>query len=244
MAAMQTMAPLAEVVALYGSTEAEPIARVAFDDIAPADHESMRAGRGLLAGSPVAGLHVAILRDPWGLGIGPFTGEEFRAECLPAGQPGEIVVSGEHVLPGYLHGQGDEGTKIQVDDAVWHRTGDAGYFDARGRLWLLGRCSARIADRHGVLYPFAAEACAAADPRIRRAALVARDGRRVLAIELFDSQSGPEPDFLDRHLPWASVNELHVCREIPVDRRHNAKIDYARLSGLLDDKNYSPRTFL
>lgn len=37
-----------------------------------------------------------------------------RRECLPTGQTGEIVVAGDHVLPGYLGGIGDEETKFRV----------------------------------------------------------------------------------------------------------------------------------
>jgi len=233
MAQMQAVAPLARVLAIYGSTEAEPIAHIALDQIDSADHEGMLTGRGLLAGLPVAAIRVAILADRWRSGIGPFGSAEFATECLSANQPGEIVVSGEHVLTGYLHGRDDRAAKFRVDDAVWHRTGDAGYLDDRGRLWLLGRCSARIADKNGVLYPLAAEASAVDDPRIRRAALVAHAGRRILAVELFDPDVKPEREFLDRQLSWAQLDEVRTCRQIPVDRRHNAKIDYPGLLRLL-----------
>ena len=62
-----------------------------------------------------------------------------RAARLMAagGEPGEIVVAGGHVLPGYLNGEGDVETKFEVDGARWHRTGDLGYLDGAGRLWLL-----------------------------------------------------------------------------------------------------------
>jgi olefin beta-lactone synthetase len=233
MVQMQAIAPLAEVLAIYGSTEAEPIAQIALDQIDSADHKGMLTGRGLLAGLPVAAIRVAILADRWRSGIGPFGAAEFATECLSANQPGEIVVSGEHVLSGYLHGRDDQAAKFRVDNAVWHRTGDAGYLDGRGRLWLLGRCSARIADKNGVLYPLAAEASAVNDPRIRRAAVVAHAGRRILAVELFDRHAKPEREFLDRQLSWAHLDEVRTCRKIPVDRRHNAKIDYPGLLRLL-----------
>src|SRR6185369_11013626 len=97
---------------------------------------------------------------------------------------GEIVVAGGHVLRGYLHGHGDEETKIRVGDAIWHRTGDAGYLDDRGRLWLLGRCSARIVDARGTLWPFAVECAARAVEGVERAALAEVDGGRVLALQI------------------------------------------------------------
>ncbi len=194
----------------------------------------MLAGRGLLAGRPVETIMLRILRDCWGQPVGPWTAAEFDATCVPAGQPGEIVVSGEHVLPGYLHGQGDEETKFRVDGVIWHRTGDAGYLDSEGRVWLLGRCAARIQDGHGDLYPFAAETAVYQEPAIRRAAMVGRNGRRMLAVEFYD---GRDPQALTRirdRLDWTHLDELRVCDRIPVDKRHNAKIDYPSLYRLLD----------
>src|SRR5205807_2602319 len=124
----------ADVVAVYGSTEAEPIAHISRGELTAEDRYSMVRGCGLLAGHPVSEINLLILADRWGEPVGPFTAEGFAAQCRPAGEPGEIVVSGGHVLPGYLHGRGDEETKFRVDGVVWHRTGDAGHRDDRGRL--------------------------------------------------------------------------------------------------------------
>jgi acyl-CoA synthetase (AMP-forming)/AMP-acid ligase II len=231
---VQAMAPNANVVAVYGSTEAEPIAHVARREIQPEDLRAMLAGRGLLAGRPVQTIRLRILRDQWGRPVVPGTATEFDAACLLAGQPGEIVVSGEHVLPGYLHGQGDEETKFRIDGVVWHRTGDAGYVDPQGRVWLLGRCAARIQDEHGDLYPFAAETAVYQEPRIRRAAMVGRAGRRVLAVEFYDGRDKPALEQLRQLLAWTHLDEVRVCARIPVDKRHNAKIDYPSLYRLLD----------
>jgi hypothetical protein len=71
------------------------------------------------------------------------------------------------------------------------------------------------------------------DPAHPPARSFALDGRRILAVELFNPLALPEREFLDRHLRLAHVDEVRVCREIPIDRRHNAKIDYPRLSRLL-----------
>jgi acyl-CoA synthetase (AMP-forming)/AMP-acid ligase II len=231
---MQQMAPQARVEAVYGSTEAEPIAHVGRHEVQPEDRAAMLAGRGLLAGPPVDAIRLRILRDQWGTPIGPYSAAEFAALCLLVDQPGEIVVSGEHVLPGYQHGQGDAETKFRVEGVVWHRTGDAGYLDSRGRVWLLGRCVARIQDRHGVLYPFAAETAVYQDPRVRRAAMVGRNGQRVLAVEFYDRHAPADIAALTREMAWAHCEEVRVCRRIPVDKRHNAKIDYPGLYRLLD----------
>lgn len=231
---MRQMAPNAEVVALYGSTEAEPIAHVARQEVSDDDLRAMLAGKGLLAGVPVASIRLRILRDRWGTPVGPLAPAQFDAACCRAGEPGEIVVSGAHVLRGYLHGRGDEETKFRVEGVVWHRTGDAGYLDESGRIWLLGRCVARIKDERGELYPFAAETAVYQDASVKRAALVAHHGKRILAIEYFDGQSKHDPESLRSSLAWTQLDEVRVCRRIPVDKRHNAKIDYPALYRMLD----------
>ena len=96
----------------------------------PRDRQAMDRGRGLPAGFPVPSIQLRILRDQWGTPIGPYTEAEFVAACLPPGEAGEIVVSGDHVLAGYLHGHGNDETKFAVGGTRWHRTGDAGYLDA------------------------------------------------------------------------------------------------------------------
>jgi olefin beta-lactone synthetase len=232
---MQTLAPNAEVVALYGSTEAEPIAHVSRREVTAEDLAAMVGGKGLLAGVPVKEIRLRILRDQWGTPVGPYTAATFAETCCGPGEPGEIVVHGDHVLHGYLHGTGDEETKFRVDGAVWHRTGDAGYLDERGRLWLLGRCVARIHDARGDLYPFAAETAVYQDARVRRAAMVAHHGKRVLAVEFYEGQGRADLDALRASLTWTHLDEVRLCGRIPVDKRHNAKIDYPSLYRLLDE---------
>lgn len=146
--------PDLRVVAVYGSTEAEPIAEIEASNISEADLEAMRGGKGLLAGHPVAGLELRI-------------------------EGGEILVAGAHVNRGYLDPTRDAETKVNDGDRIWHRTGDAGHLDAEGRLWLLGRHGAEVAGLH----PFAIETAARTWPGVTAAALAAIRGKPYLAIE-------------------------------------------------------------
>ena len=231
--AIATIAPRAAVVAVYGSTEAEPIASIDRRDISAADRLAMRQGAGLLVGTPEPCIQVRILPDRWGEPIRTLDAGDLEGEALAAGSPGEIVVAGEHVLTSYLDGAGTEETKITIGNRIWHRTGDAGYFDGRGRLWLLGRCSAKVMDEDGVLYPFAVE-CAASDiPGVVRSALVQRRGRRVLVVEA-DHARAPDPERVRRRLEWARLADVLIVAHIPVDRRHNAKTDLPALTRMLD----------
>lgn len=146
-------APAAEIHAVYGSTEAEPIAHLALKDIGEADWAAMASGAGLLAGKPIAEIEVDI-RDH------------------------EVFVAGPHVNRGYLDPTDDKSAKSIRDGKLWHRTGDAARMDEQGRLWLLGRREAA----HGDLFPFAVETAALSWPGVRQAALLAEEGRARLAL--------------------------------------------------------------
>jgi acyl-CoA synthetase (AMP-forming)/AMP-acid ligase II len=226
-------APDARVVAVYGSTEAEPIAEIERREMSAEDRSAMVAGAGLLAGRPVRSIEVKILSDRWGTPLGPQSAADFERAVMPANGIGEIVVAGEHVLEGYLDGAGDADTKIRVEGRTWHRTGDAGYLDPQGRLWLLGRCSAKARDTDGVLYPFAVECAASAHSSVSRAAFAFHRDQRVLAIELREHAADPAAE-LRQTLAWARLDRVVIVPCVPVDRRHNAKVDYPALLKILD----------
>ncbi len=219
--------PQAKITAVYGSTEAEPMAEVVLSDISSADFEGMEQGKGLLTGRPVSSISLRVIREQWGVPIAPLDARRFERLLMTSEEPGEIVVSGGHVLPGYLRGEGDTETKFEVDGRRWHRTGDLGYMDETGRLWLLGRCNGKIEDERGTLYPFAVECAAMQTPAIRRAALATIDGRRVLAIEAGEPVSA---DAILSSLAWAQLDQVVLLDHVPVDKRHNAKIDYVALA--------------
>lgn len=194
------MAPNAGIHAVYGSTEAEPIAHVELKEIADRDWEAMASGAGLLAGRPIREISVE-LRDH------------------------EIFVAGEHVNKGYLNPEDNRSTKSNAGGVVWHRTGDAGRFDENGRLWLLGR---REAASDG-LYPFAVETAAMSWPGVRQAALLAREGRAALAI----AGDGLDAPDLQLRAGRLGVSKVHIVRAVPMDQRHNSKVDYGRLRKLI-----------
>lgn len=220
----------ADVIAVYGSTEAEPIAHVSRTEIGPRELEAMRAGAGLIAGHPVPETQVRIV--PIGCDDRARVAALGSGSGAPqAGMRGEIIVSGAHVVPGYLHGRGDAETKVRVDGIVWHRTGDAGYLDDAGRLWLLGRAAATISDSRGELHPFAVECAARLLIPQRRAAIVSYDDKRILLAEgpLTAAARGE----LGAGLAWAQLDRIMDRVVIPLDRRHNSKVDYRALGALV-----------
>lgn len=224
-------APGTVVNIAYGSSEAEPIAHRAaegHDDEAAA---IAAAGGGLLVGPATPETQLAILVDRWGEALGPMDAAGFAAHACDIGEVGEIVVAGDHVLPGYLDGVGDAETRLRVDDTIWFRTGDAGVLDNRGRLKVLGRCGAKLPAPDGrAVYPLQVEAAARAHARnARLAAVAAPDGRIFVMAEGVDAAAR---DRLREALRTLGVDEV-VDAAPPMDRRHGSKVDYPRARAAL-----------
>ncbi|MEM9140069.1 MAG: AMP-binding protein, partial [Pseudomonadota bacterium] len=193
--------PGTRVVSVYGSTEAEPIARVESDEISAEDQRAMEAGCGILAGHPVPGLSLRIEDD-------------------------EIQVSGAHVNQGYFDPSHDADTKLHQDGVVWHRTGDAGRLDGEGRLWLLGRLQDRFHAPGGPIYPFAVEVVARTWPGVDAAAFLAIDAVPILAVS-GDAANLAEWEEAAKDCGIARVTAIS---EIPMDRRHRSKVDARTLA--------------
>jgi acyl-CoA synthetase (AMP-forming)/AMP-acid ligase II len=221
--------PNATIHLAYGSSEAEPIAHIAHSEISQADTVVGEKGAGLLAGKPTPGTDVAIIRDHWGATVGPLTPTQFAALKLPAGETGEIVVAGDHVLPAYADGVGDAETKINVGGRIWHRTGDAGAFDSSGRIWLRGRCAARLNGTRGVLYPLQVEAMARAKLGPIPIAAVQVGGEACLVV----GRGVGDAKTLEALAHDAGCHRAVIVDEVPLDRRHQSKIDYPALAKLL-----------
>jgi len=228
-ARLQAIAPAARIRLVYGSTEAEPIACIDRNSVSISDLGQMREGAGLLVGRPVTGCDVRIIENRQCESSGPWTAQTFASLTLAAGQTGEIVVSGKHVLQGYADSWRNRETKIEVDGTFWHRTGDAGYFDTLGRLWLVGRCDAAIRDGRGELYPFQVEYAVSAVRGIRRAALIAENGKRLLVIEVRAHRFAADCLKMARCIAAKDIDRIIAVRRIPMDRRHGAKVDYPAL---------------
>jgi olefin beta-lactone synthetase len=221
--------PNATIHLAYGSSEAEPIAHIAHSDVSRADVAVETKGAGLLAGAPTPGTEVAILRDQWGTAIEKLTEDQFSSLKLPAGETGEIVVTGDHVLTSYADRVGDPETKINVAGRIWHRTGDAGAFDSSGRIWLRGRCAARLLGPRGVLYPLQVEATARAKLGSVPIAAIQLGNEACLVV----GSGVGDAKALERIALEAGCHRAIIVDEIPLDRRHQSKIDYPTLLKLL-----------
>ncbi|HEX4591580.1 MAG TPA: peptide synthase, partial [Gemmataceae bacterium] len=159
-------------------------------------------------------------------------------------QIGEITVTGPFVTKAY-HAR-PEATKlakiIDKEGRVWHRMGDVGYVDDRGRLWFCGRKAHRVTTATGTLYTIPVEAVFNTHPAVYRTALVgigpAGKQTPVLCIELERDARKTDRTQLTRELLEIGAKHDHTrgIRFIsfhpgfPVDVRHNAKVFREKLA--------------
>ena len=225
--------PNMNVVTVFGSTEAEPISHSLWADTSEDDQTAMFSGKGLLVGKAVRATQLRIIPDQTGQAIPPMSQHSFDHMELPTGEIGEIVVTGDHVLKGYLHGKGNEESKIQIGNTIWHRTGDAAWLDTSERIWLTGRCNAAIRrPDQPTIYPFGIECAAMNYPNVKQCALIMFQEKVTLVIE--GDLAPKQLTQLRSQLAHLPVENIQMLPHIPVDKRHNAKIDYPALKAMMN----------
>lgn len=225
--------PGTEILVAYGSTEAEPVAHLTAEERLEAVNPDRPLTPGFCAGSPVERVRAKIVR----IHDGPIELDSGWGDWeLPAGEIGELVVTGEHVCRDYYRNpQAVRENKIVDGGSVWHRMGDTGSFDREGRFWLAGRVHSTIRRAGGLVHPQLVEQAACAeDPRIRRAAAVGLpggDGGERVVVILETAEKGLESEVAARlRAAGLEVDEIRFTSDpLPVDPRHNSKIDYPRL---------------
>jgi acyl-CoA synthetase (AMP-forming)/AMP-acid ligase II len=223
----------------YGATEALPVASIGSDEVLGETAARTDEGTGVCVGRPVEGMRVKVIR------ISDEPIPEWTDDLeLPPGQIGEICVRGAVVTRSY-HNRPEATALAKVADpahgSFWHRMGDVGYLDEKGRLWFCGRKSQRVVTPAGTLFTGQVEGVFNVHPAVRRTALVGvkRGGATepVLCVEMV-LDGGPDPrrvrrELLERGAKFAhtkAIRKILFHPSFPVDVRHNAKIFREKLA--------------
>jgi acyl-CoA synthetase (AMP-forming)/AMP-acid ligase II len=238
---LMPLLPNGTAYAGYGSTEAEPVALISAQEVVAETGRMTAEGRGTCVGHLADGLAARIVAPVAGaISISGWDEVE-----LSRGQIGEIVVTGPHVNRDYFRNSDAvrENKIVGPDGTVWHRMGDLGYFDSVDRLWLVGRLHNRVWRAGKPLYPVMVEEVAAALPWVRRAALVGMPHPDLgeEAVVVAEVSGMPRIDELRGALARAGflIDRVIATGRLPVDPRHNTKIDYARLKRQLASRRPS-----
>ncbi len=230
-----------EIYTPFGATETLPVTNITGSEILAETAEKTEQGWGVCVGTPIGGLQARVIE----LTDKPIP-EWDESLVLPPGELGEIVVKGPMVTRIYLNRpvQTAEAKIKDKDGNVWHRMGDLGYYDKRGRLWMCGRKSHRVETKNDLLLPVPSEAIFNAHPQVARTALVGigEYGQQhpVLVVEL---NSGETPSgqakqkLVDELLALGQeyehtqeIQDFLFHKSFPVDVRHNVKIQREKLA--------------
>ena len=218
--------PNAAIRTPYGMTECLPVADVSLAELAAIGDDE---GDGVCVGRPVEGVDVSIhpLDE-----LGCPTGELVH----DAGVVGEVAVRADHMRSGYDRLWHTE--YLASSPPGWHATGDVGHLDHEGRLWVGGRIGHVIATDRGPVTPVALEQPIETVEGVRAAAVVGvgpRGVQQIVAVVATDAVKRPRLADLEltdavRSAAGDEIVAVLEVDELPVDRRHNSKIDRARLA--------------
>ncbi len=132
----------------YGLSEASPVVTI---------NPPGTAGKSGSVGVPIAGTKIEIrsIDDP--------------SKVLPQGETGEVCIRGPQVMAGYWN-RPDETARVMIDGAL--RTGDVGYIDADGFLFLVDRLKDLIICSGFNVYPRTIEEALYKHPAVLEAAVI------------------------------------------------------------------------
>jgi acyl-coenzyme A synthetase/AMP-(fatty) acid ligase len=209
------LCPLAELHTPYGMTEVLPVADVSLSDLT-----RIGTGHGVCVGKPVSGCDVRIDNET-----------------------SELLVSAPWMSAGYdslwlTQHNARPILNIGSQSATWHRTGDVGHIDSEGNVWIEGRLVHVIHTSHGPIAPIPLEIAVEALPNVVRVAAVGigpTDVQHiVVVVETINSNDGPADAELTHAVRTAldplTIASVWATKKLPVDIRHNSKIDRTAVS--------------
>lgn len=211
------------IVELYGLTEG------VITTIDPEDAEGLWSS----VGKPLIGTDIMLIDD--------------QDNEVAANQSGEIVSRGRITMPGYLNRE-DANAEACFDDASgrrWLRTGDIGYLDDDGFLFIVDRKKDMILTGGQNVYPQDIEAVLIAHPQVNDVAVIGAKsalwGETPIAIVVVESDTVEDADsFKTDLIAWTNpklgkqqrIADVVIIDELP--RNPNGKILKRELRSTLD----------
>ncbi|EHQ30282.1 AMP-binding protein [Mucilaginibacter paludis] len=221
--------PKTTIQIVYGSTEAEPISLINIRRLLTLNDQIFN---GLNVGRVAECAQVKIIQILDKV-IELNTEGELTGITLPVSQVGEIIVSGKHVLKQYFNNdKALKRNKIFIADECWHRTGDSGYLNAAGDLFLTGRCNTLIEKDGKMVYPFIYENYFQSVDGVEVGTMVLLKDRITAVIELKNRRK--DKDVKNTLMADDQIEQVVFLEKAPRDLRHNSKIDYQNLATVLE----------
>ncbi|MEU2074854.1 amino acid adenylation domain-containing protein [Streptomyces sp. NPDC013489] len=200
---------------LYGPTESTINATFHIIETRPADDV-----RTLPIGTPLTGTEVDVVAADGG------------RRCAP-GEPGELLIAGVGLTPGYLHAPELTAVAfVERDGRRWYRSGDRVRRGEDGVLEFLGRLDDQVKIRGHRVELGEIESALLTHPAVARAAVVHRDERLSAFVQCLPGVEAPESTVVRAHLArtlpeYMLPARIHLVEELPLTE--TGKIDRAVL---------------
>lgn len=221
----------------YGATEAVPIISIGSHEILSETGKLSEQGFGMCVGRPIENTEVKLIE----ISDEPISQIQEIQE-MPENQVGEITVKADLVTEHYFNdANADLLAKIpDTDGKVWHRMGDLGWKDSKGRIWFCGRKAHRVETGKETLFTIPVEAIFNNHEKVYRSALtgVGPKNRQipVVFVEPFEKISDEKQfrrelaDLGAKNPLTAGIEYIFIDYKFPVDIRHNSKIFREKLA--------------
>ena len=242
--------PEGDIFTPYGATEALPTAVISASEVLSETAAMTAQGKGVCVGKKFSSISwkVITITDE------PIARWENIQELLP-GEIGELLVTGRQVTKEYVNRpEANAAAKIRDNEGrIWHRMGDVGYLDGQDRFWFCGRKAHRVVTTERTYFSIPCEAIFNQHPKVYRSALAKTPsplpkgegtmGKPRMFVEPLPehfpkteaecNQLLAELRELGQGSPLTeSITNIRLFRSLPVDVRHNVKINREWLSTL------------
>ncbi|MDH4469311.1 MAG: AMP-binding protein [Bacteriovoracaceae bacterium] len=215
----------------YGATESLPVSLISGREVLEETFEGTLSGQGTCVGYPAAGVEIQIR---------PLSFSKLKEDSNET--TGEIWVKSKYTSPGYISSETKKG------NSDWYFMGDLGELDRWGRLWFAGRKVHMVETESQAYYSEKLEPVINQHPLVESSALIT-DGVGPLFAILRKDRRASLPLEEDRRFQEDIAQYLRpliakadwpvrflYCTEMPVDTRHNIKIDRIKLGSDLTSK--------
>jgi len=233
----------AQVHTPYGATEAVPVISIASREILKETRVCSEQGCGICIGYPICETLVKIIK---------ITDEPIKKWSqdfvLNKNEIGEITVQDSVVSKGYFENpRADMLSKIKdKDNKIWHRMGDLGWKDVKGRIWFCGRKNHRVITEKETLFTIPCESIFNTHKKVFRSALVGigfpNMQTPVICLEP-SLKIKNKRKFIHEMQELAcsnnltkNINHFLIHKSFPVDIRHNSKIFREKLGKWAEKK--------